>query len=215
MARYKAWKDFDRGWLSANIPKYTPTGFHKMKLPESLHKAVQDSYHRARGRSRPEPSQPAFGLNCNTGYDNDDWIVHGDSSAQEAVSNFIMQQLKEWTGQNVNERTSLYGVREYHRGSICGLHVDNTETHAFSAIYQVDQRGMDEPWASSYVNHAGEEGEIFLEPGEILMYESASSLHGRHKPLKGDEFANIFFHFRSPEWAPTIKKIMGSTYWPK
>lgn len=213
MARLNAWKNFDKAWFSANIPTYTHTGFQKIKLPESLHKAVQESYRQLRGGSRPETGQPAFGMDCNTGYDNDDWLVRPDERALAAVEHYIMQQLRDWTGQNVNERTSAYGVREYHRGSICGLHVDHVETHAFSAIYQVDQRGMDEPWASDYVTHQGEEGKIFLEPGEILLYESASSLHGRRTALKGDEFANVFFHFRSPEWLPAIKRIMGSVYW--
>jgi hypothetical protein len=214
MERYKAWKDFDRGWLSANVPKYTATGFQKVKLPESLHKAVQESYRMRRKSSRPESSQPAFGLNCNTGYDNDDWIVNPDPGPLSAVTEHIRQLLSDWTGQNVNEKTSVYGVREYHRGSICGLHVDNTETHAFSAIYNVDQRGMDEPWKSDYVTHQGEEGQVTLEPGEILLYESASSLHGRSSPLKGDEFANIFFHFRSPDWAAAVKSLLSSHYWP-
>merc|ERR1719238_1704296 len=111
-------------------------------------------------------------MNCNDGHDNDDWRVDPDDGVLNAVSQYVMQQLKEWTGQNVNEQTSVYGVREYHRGSICGLHVDNTETHAFSAIYQVDQRGMDEPWASDYVTHQGEEGKAYLQPGEVLLYES-------------------------------------------
>merc|ERR1711957_849865 len=116
MAKYKAWKDFDRGWLSANVPRFTPTGFQKVKLPESLHKAVTDAYLRGRSFSRPEMSQPAFGMNCNTGYDNDDWVVNPDYDVLKSVENFIMKELQKWTGQNVNEKTAVYGIREYHRG---------------------------------------------------------------------------------------------------
>lgn len=213
-SKYKGWKDFDRGFFAAHIPRFTETGFQKIKLPDQLHSAVQDWYRQHRQNSKPESSQPAFGMNCNTGYDNDDWVIHPDEAVLNPVEEHIRQKLADWTGQNVNERTALYGVREYHRGSICGLHVDNMETHAFSAIYQVDQRGMDESWASDYVTHQGEEGKAYLQPGEVLLYESASSLHGRRSPLRGDEFANLFFHFRSPNWLPAVQKVIDGVYWP-
>lgn len=42
---------------------------------------------------------------------------------------------------------------------------------------------------------------IFVQPGEIIFYESASVLHGRPTPFKGDAFANIFVHFApTKEW---------------
>lgn len=213
-AQYKPWVDFDRGWFAANLPRFTKTGFKKAKLPDELHRPIQDWYRRSRAWSQPESSQPAFGFNCNTGYDNDDWVTTPPRELTEGVRDHIQQLLKEWTGQNVNENTAMYGIREYHRGSICGLHVDAHETHAFSAIYQVDQLGMDKPWASNYVTHSGEEGREYLLPGEILLYESASSLHGRAEALAGDEFANMFFHFRSPEWVPAVRKMMETFYWP-
>ena len=81
------------------------------------------------------------------GYDNDDWIVSftpksaEDRKTFQAVQRWIQKQLAEWTGEDVNELTAIYGARQYHRGSICGMHTDAHETHAFSAIYQLDQQG--------------------------------------------------------------------------
>ena len=51
-------------------------------------------------------------------------------------------------GQAVTQLSAVYGPRQYHRGSICAMHTDRADTHAFSAIYQLDQRGMDEPWGA-------------------------------------------------------------------
>ena len=65
------------------------------------------------------------------------------------------------------------------------------ETHAFSAIYQLDQQGMDEPWALDYVTHEGVEERVFQTPGDIVLYEGASMMHGRKDALKGDQFTNI------------------------
>jgi len=34
-----------------------------------------------------------------------------------------------------------------------------------------------------------------MDPGDMVLYESHSLLHGRPFPLKGRYFANIFIHF--------------------
>ena len=34
-----------------------------------------------------------------------------------------------------------------------------------------------------------------MQPGEIILYESASVIHGRPEEFKGDLFANIFVHY--------------------
>jgi len=208
-------RQFDDGFFRSQVPKFTDTGFKLVRLPEHLHEGMLARYNARRNTSRPEAGQPVFGFHCNTGHDNDDWVVdmpHDELFRQ--VREWIRLQLSEWTGQNVNEQTSIYGAREYHRGSICGMHTDNTETHAFSAIYQLDQQGMDEPWPLHYVTHAGEEGRALMQAGHVMLYESASGLHGRKDPLMGDEFTNIFFHFRSPDWLPAIQRILGEdNYW--
>eukprot|EP01083_Nonionella_stella_P004945 14447_1 len=35
-----------------------------------------------------------------------------------------------------------------------------------------------------------------MEPGDLVLYESHSLIHGRPFPLKGKYFANIFIHFQ-------------------
>lgn len=211
-------RDFDEGFFRSHLPKYTETGAKLTKMPDHLHKGMRSWLERHRTTSRPETSRPAFGIHCNTGHDNDDWVIPYTSSSKEdqevfaGVKEWIRLQLAEWTGQEVNELTAIYGARQYHRGSICGMHTDNIQTHAFSAIYQLDQRGMEEPWALDYVTHDGKEGRVFLKEGEVNLYESATLLHGRRDPLKGDEFTNIFFHFRSPQWLPVVNKMLEG-YW--
>lgn len=210
-------RQFDDGFFRSQVPKFTDTGFKLVRLPEHLHEGMLARYNARRNQSVPEEGQPAFGFHCNTGHDNDDYhvVIPHDELFGE-VREWIRGQLSEWTGQNVNEETSIYGAREYHRGSICGMHTDNTETHAFSAIYQIDQQGMDEPWALDYVTHGGVEGRALMQAGDVMLYESASGLHGRKDPLKGDEFTNMFFHFRSPNWLPAINSILSlDNYWEK
>ena len=64
----------------------------------------------------PEGEQPAFGFNCNTGYDNDDWVVawgeHASAEDRKLFSDvreWIRNQLSEFVGEDVNELTAIYG----------------------------------------------------------------------------------------------------------
>jgi len=45
--------------------------------------------------------------------------------------------------------------------------------------------------------------EIFLQPGDMVLYESAKLIHGRNKPFKGKYFENMFVHFM-PRYAQDI-----------
>ena len=45
---------------------------------------------------------------------------------------------------------------------------------------------------------------FFRAPGDMLLYESAACTHGRERPLNGRSFANIFVHFRPPNWLKQI-----------
>jgi hypothetical protein len=212
----KARRDYDVGWVRSQFPKFSEKGAKYFKygeagsLPNEVHEQMQDWYKRNRHRTSPEGSQPAFGINCNTGHDNDDWVVpfHAetakDSEAFAKIQEWIRLQLSQFTGEDVNELTAIYGAREYHRGSICGMHTDAMETHAFSAIYQLDQFGMDKPWSLDYVTHQGVAEKVFMKSGDIVLYEGASMLHGRKDALEGDQFTNVFFHFRSPNWYPQV-----------
>eukprot|EP00927_Polykrikos_kofoidii_P079465 TRINITY_DN76247_c0_g1_i1.p1 TRINITY_DN76247_c0_g1~~TRINITY_DN76247_c0_g1_i1.p1 ORF type:complete len:403 (-),score=43.64 TRINITY_DN76247_c0_g1_i1:126-1268(-) len=212
-------RDYDVGTFRHVLPKFTTSGFQKTQLPHDLHRGLQAWYQRNKHRSVPE-AQSAFGVYCENGHDNDDWVVSFEPETDDDRRNFAATQewirsaLSNWTGTDVNEHTVTYGARQYHRGSVCGMHTDNKETHAVSAIYQLDQKGMDEPWALDFVTHQGAEGKAFLNPGDVMLYESAAGLHGRKSPLRGDQFTNVFFHFRSSDWLPKVNSIVKD-YWPE
>lgn len=89
--------------------------------------------------------------------------------------------------------TSLYGVRVYKEGSILAPHVDRLPL-VTSAIINVDQ-DVDEDWPLVVIGHDGVAYNVTMEPGDMLLYESHSVIHGRPYPLKGKYYANIFVHF--------------------
>lgn len=63
-----------------------------------------------------------------------------------------------------------------------------------SCIINVDQ-DVDEPWPIEVYDHNGNAYNVTMEPGDMVLYESSTVLHGRPFPLKGRFFANVFVHF--------------------
>ena len=54
---------------------------------------------------------------------------------------------------------------------------------------------MDKPWPLNLIDHHGNRQSVFLNPGEMLFYESAKVPHGRQNPFEGEYFDNVFIHF--------------------
>lgn len=107
----------------------------------------------------------------------------------------VERKLKEWIPQASSfSRSSLYGIRVYTEGSILATHVDR-DPLITSAIINVGQ-DVDEPWPLEVYDHDGRAHNITMQPGDMVLYESHSVLHGRPFPLKGRYFANIFVHFK-------------------
>ena len=96
--------------------------------------------------------------------------------------------------------SSVYGIRRYTRGAWLATHLDQLSTHVISAIINVGQKGN--PWPLYIKDHAGETHKVYLEPGQVLWYESARLPHGRPEPFQGELYDNVFVHFKpaSKQW---------------
>jgi len=64
-----------------------------------------------------------------------------------------------------------------------------------SAIINVAQEGVEEDWILEVIGHDGVAVNVTMQPGEMVLYESHSVIHGRPYPLKGKYYANVFLHF--------------------
>merc|ERR1712038_499727 len=109
-----------------------------------------------------------------------------------AIWDAAKDTIQEWTDQELTQ-CSLYGIRVYTEGSVLATHVDRMPLVS-SAIVNVAQ-DVDEPWPIEVIGHDGKAHNVTMEPGDMVLYESHSILHGRPFPLKGRYFANIFIHF--------------------
>jgi prolyl 4-hydroxylase len=105
--------------------------------------------------------------------------IYYDRNATEAIYNEVASKLKDWIPQATHfTRSDIYGIRVYTSGSILATHVDRDPLIS-SAIINVDQR-VEEPWPLEAYDHEGRAHNITLEPGEMILYESHSVLHGEN-----------------------------------
>ena len=116
----------------------------------------------------------------------------GGYHLKDAVWAAAKDTIEQWTGMEL-QPTSLYGIRVYTEGAILSPHVDRLPLVS-SCIVNVAQ-DVEEPWPLEIYDRQGNAINITMEPGDMVLYESHSLIHGRPFPLKGKYFANIFIHF--------------------
>ena len=119
-------------------------------------------------------------------------MVHLPPHLKTKIFDTVRPILEEWSGQALGP-TSGYVIRVYKNDSFLRPHVDILQTPAVSAILQVAQ-DVDEPWGLQILDHSGKETEFFLQPRDLVLYESAACIHAREKRMRGRYYANTFIH---------------------
>jgi len=192
----------DRVAMSLRQPQsmqnYTKTGFAKIKTPEPLWSMLADFW--AQNKANQSPERWPTGNTYTNHWDSPTRIVNientglrgGGFSLKQRLWDAAKETIQEWTNQELTQ-CSLYGVRVYTEGSMLSTHVDRLPLVS-SAIINVDS-DVEEPWPLEVIGHDGRAHNVTMEPGDMVLYESHSILHGRPFPLKGKYVANLFVHF--------------------
>ena len=185
-----------------NQPKgehnYTELGFKKMKVPEHVWGVIKEFWDLNKNNERNEQWPPG---NTYTNH----WVQPtgmvsledrrlrgGDGSVKRNIWDGLRPILEEWVGQRLVD-TSLYGIRVYHEGAMLASHVDRLPL-VTSCIIHVDSV-LREPWPIEVFSHDGTGYNVTMAPGDMVLYESHTVIHGRPTPLQGDYYANVFVHF--------------------
>lgn len=140
------------------------------------------------------------------GYTNNHVIPtnHIDLDAFPEVHQEIVREMRyvlQWWTQQELKHTSSFGIRIYRRGNMLINHVDREDTHLASAVLQVHQEADDDGgWPLEVISEKGDRHEVFLQPGEMVLYEGGKFQHGRPMRFRGKEFANVFSHFAPMHW---------------
>eukprot|EP00934_Nitzschia_sp_Nitz4_P002217 Nitzschia sp. Nitz4//scaffold3_size479765//400515//402165//NITZ4_000172-RA/size479765-augustus-gene-1.624-mRNA-1//-1//CDS//3329550974//2217//frame0 len=177
---------------------YTNAGFAKMKAPLGVKEMLQEFFEENRERHVREELWERSNTYLNhwqvpTGMLDISHPVVGLSNQQRAVLiQEVQSVLEAWTQQSL-VFTSIYGIRVYFEDSILAPHVDRIPL-VTSAIINVAQ-DVEEDWVLEVIGHDGVAHNVTMLPGDMVLYEGHSIIHGRPFPLKGQFFANVFVHF--------------------
>jgi hypothetical protein len=180
------------------LPRITDRGFEVRPIPEALHRVLSGLLALRSGRARPENADRDYHIGC------DPEIVPIDDVADEILQ--YLQPLHEsWCGVPLIP-SAAYGLRRYQSGSRLALHVDQLATHIVSSVLQITQ-DVDEPWPIR-LELDGRREDVLLSPGQMLLYEGASTPHGRVTPLEGRDFVNLFLHYRPVDWPWSAERLV-------
>eukprot|EP00535_Pseudo-nitzschia_heimii_P007192 CAMPEP_0197175064 /NCGR_PEP_ID=MMETSP1423-20130617/1386_1 /TAXON_ID=476441 /ORGANISM="Pseudo-nitzschia heimii, Strain UNC1101" /LENGTH=595 /DNA_ID=CAMNT_0042624125 /DNA_START=60 /DNA_END=1847 /DNA_ORIENTATION=- len=178
----------------------TSTGYTKRRAPPELMKLLTSFWEVNSSRKKREEwgeasvfanhwSSPTYMVSVE-----DESLEGGGDDLKKAVWDAAVDGIAEWTGGIAKIRpVSLYGIREYTEGAVLSPHVDRVPLVS-SGIVNVAQ-DVDEPWPLEVYDRNGLAVNVTMEPGDMILYESHSLIHGRPFPLKGRYFANVFIHF--------------------
>lgn len=91
--------------------------------------------------------------------------------------------------------------------------MDIGQTHIVSAILNVAQE-TDTVWPLQILDRQGRRHFIEMAAGDMCLYESATSIHGRTQPFNGKTYDNIFTHFRplAPFAVETAAEVVEDGY---
>ncbi|GMH75806.1 hypothetical protein TrST_g2 [Triparma strigata] len=181
------------------MTNYTSLGYSKTRFDPSLFSELLTFYETHKSSSVPEKwpagntftnhwSSPTLMVSL------EDPSFPGGLSLKSRIWSSVQKSLEEWSGQKL-KKTSLYGIRVYTEGSILAPHVDRNPLIT-SAIINVAQEGPKAAsWPLEVYGHLGSAYNVTMSPGDLVLYESHSVIHGRPFPLEGSEYANVFVHF--------------------
>jgi hypothetical protein len=177
---------------------YTETGFAKVRAPAGAFAPLQKFFRDHKEAMAPE-QWPRGNTYTNHWAKNPTYMLSLEDNRfregrriKSQVWDAVREVLEEWTGERLKP-TSLYGIRVYKEGAILASHVDRLPL-VTSAIINVDQ-DLNSPWPVEVYDHAGHAHNVSMKPGDMVMYESHTCVHGRPSPLDGDYYANVFVHF--------------------
>lgn len=177
------------------MQNYTSAGYAKVEAPKKLFKQLK-AYWEENEAIRKTERWDRGNTFVNHWYSSTDMLRLRSSGTtgptKSTVLSYVQPILEAWTGQSLVP-TSVYGIRVYNNGAILAPHVDRLPL-VTSAIINIAQ-DVDTPWPLELIGHDGKAVNVTMEPGEMLLYESHSVLHGRPFPLEGAFYANIFVHF--------------------
>jgi prolyl 4-hydroxylase len=182
---------------SIDLPRLSPLGFKVVKVPINTWRLINEAYQLLQGTKTVEKWD---------GIENFIHDVNGNSPVEifnmdycHRIKEIIIEELQPIHEEFIEYKEKIkpkwiYGIRSYQNGAILEPHVDTLITHHISSIIVVDKK-IDKDWPLDIQDHQGRWHKVYIEPGEMVLYESAICQHGRTEPFEGEYFRNFFIHY--------------------
>ena len=178
---------------SKDIPHYTKNGFAVVKCPQSIGRIILDLYKMV--LEFPIEEEGKQGENDIRNHSQ--MLSFNRFLGIVKHIHYALLPLHERWASQVLEPSAVWGIRSYTKGSTLGYHTDRPLTHHISSIIMVDKdlNGKSD-WPLSIQGHDGEFHNIYTDPGDIILYESAACSHGRPEEFQGNYFRNFYMHYK-------------------
>ena len=186
----------------AQLPTFTKVGFEKRRMPAGIWQRLLTFYRANRGAQVLE--EWPLGNTYTNHYEVPILQVPMSWSLKHDVHESLRPVVEAWSGAALKQ-TDCYGIRVYQKGSVLRSHVDRIATHAVSLILNIDQagpsgeEGSESGWPLEILDHDGVEHRVRMQPGDMVLYESARCRHARETPFNGTYFTNAFVHYMPVE----------------
>ncbi len=182
---------------SEDLPRLSPLGFKVVKVPEKTFQLIKEAYELLKPTIRQENWDGITNFIHDSQGNAPVELLSMDACTR--IREIIAQELQPVHEEFIENKERLvpkwiYGIRSYKRGAILEPHTDTLATHHISSIIIVDKQ-VDRDWPLDIQDHLGRWHKVYAEPGEMILYESATNRHGRTEPFEGDFFRNFFLHY--------------------
>jgi len=187
-----------------SYPKYTNKGYSVVKLPSNLKNLLKKFWDKNKSLKIEEdiPKEFLWGTkNSGEVLANILCLQQHDRDLYEKVTLYSKNILEEWSNIKNLKHNATYGMREYKKGAVLKMHVDQKGTHIISVIINI-HKNEDKPWPLVMFDpQTKKEIKIYLnENVDCILYEGARIIHGRPYEFFGDSYVNIFAHFSPPNF---------------
>ena len=178
-------------------PNFTEYGWGLTRAPPDLVRALGDNLRR--GLETKDSPEEELGHEVSEAYP----LMRPLMIPNDSLNLRAMGELKHiheaWSGVEL-VANNAYGLRVYRNQSRLLMHVDESSTHVISSILHVGHDPNGEPWPLIIEDLRGNTNEVYLEAGDMLLYESSKCYHGRPRRYNGAWYSSLFTHYYPVGW---------------
>ena len=186
----------------SRVHNFTAAGFTKTLIPQPVYQELVDIYKSHENTFKDEyyPTHYTF-WNLDEVDIQQATLTAADAARladrlRPDLERWCQCQLKQTTGEGIVTR-----IRRYPKFSRVRMHVDELESgHVIGAILHIARElEGDENWPLEVIDNQGRRHKIYMDPGEMVIFEASRLVHGRPSVFKGISYVNSFFYFMPRE----------------